>query len=93
MPNTLPRPMGFVDLSCAWDGIAVSRQQVIAQQLVELVCSLFREEDPSALQLHRGLRSRDRLGEPMGPLHRKVDVIRTSDDQGWSLQLAELRFD
>ena len=61
--------------------------------MVELVCSLFREEDPSPRQLHRGFRSRNRLGEPMCPLHREVDVIRTPDDQGWSLQLAELRFD
>src|SRR5215831_7592750 len=64
-----------------------------AQQLVERARSLFREEDPSPLQLHRGFRSRNRLGEPMCPLHREVDVIRTPDDEGWSLQLAELRFD
>src|ERR1700732_2120170 len=45
------------------------------------------------LQLHRRLRSGDRLGEPMRPLHREVDVIRAPDDEGWRPQLAQLRLD
>src|ERR1700756_5812928 len=75
------------------DGAALGRQQMVAEQPIELARPFFREEDPSPLQLHRRLRSGDRLSEPMRPLHREVDVIRTPDDEGWSLQLAELRFD
>src|SRR6516165_2432735 len=73
--------------------VALCREQVIAQQLVERARSLFREEDPGPLQLHRRLRSGDRLSEPMRPLHREVDVIRAPDDEGWRLQLAQLRLD
>jgi hypothetical protein len=29
----------------------------------------------------------------MRPLHREVDVIRAPDDEGWSLQLTQLRLD
>ena len=29
----------------------------------------------------------------MRPLHREVDVIRAPDDEGWRLQLAQLRLD
>jgi hypothetical protein len=66
---------------------------VITQQSIELVRPFFREEDRSPLQLYRRLRSRDRLGEPIGPLHREVDVIRAPNDEGWSLQLASLGLD
>ena len=53
----------------------------------------FREEDPGPLQFDRRLRSGDRLGEPMCPLHREVDVIRAPDDEGWRPQRAQLRLD
>ena len=29
----------------------------------------------------------------MCPLHREVDVVRAPDDEGWSLQLTQLRLD
>ena len=57
-----------------------SADEMTAQQKVELDSSLFRKEDPGAWQLHRRLRSRDRLGEPMCPLHREVDVVCPPDD-------------
>ena len=60
---------------------------------IELVRSFFGKEEPRPLQLYRRLRSRDRLGQPMGPLHRKIDIIRRPGDEGWSLQLAQLRLD
>src|SRR6201987_4373513 len=75
------------------DGVALCREQVVAQQLVEVLRPLLGEENPRTRQLERRLRSRDRLSEPMSPLPPEVDVIRTPDDEGWSLQLAELRFD
>jgi hypothetical protein len=49
---------------------------VVAQEPIELIGPLFREEQPSTLQLDRRLCSGDRLGEPMRPFHREVDVIR-----------------
>src|SRR5467141_1568670 len=70
-----------------------SADEMTAQQKVELDSSLFREEDPGPLQLHRRLRSGDRLSEPMRPLHRKVGVIGAPDDEGWRPQLAQLRLD
>src|SRR5215831_20960100 len=64
-----------------------------AEQPIELARPFVREEDPGPLQRQRRLRSGDRLSEPMRPLHREVDVIRAPDDEGWSLQLAQLRLD
>src|SRR6516164_5755867 len=63
-----------------------------AEQPIELARPFVREEDPGPLQLHRRLRSGDRLGEPMRPLHREIDVI-CAPDEGWSLQLTQLRLD
>ena len=57
-----------------------SADEMTAQQKVELDSSLFRQEDPGAWQLHRRLRSRDRLGEPMCSLHREVEVVCPPDD-------------
>ena len=57
-----------------------SSDEMAAQQKVELDSSLFRKEDPGAWQLHRRLRSRDRLGEPMCSLHREVEVVCPPDD-------------
>src|SRR3984957_18679898 len=64
------------------DGVALCREQVVAQQLVEGLRPLLGEENPRTRQLDRRLRSGDRLSEPMRPLHREVDVIRTPDDEG-----------
>src|SRR6516164_5030423 len=66
---------------------------MVAEQPIEVARPFFREEDPRPFQLHRRLRSGDRLSEPMRPLHREVDVIRSPDDEGWSLQLTQLRLD
>jgi hypothetical protein len=44
-------------------GVALGRQQMVAEP-IELARPFFREEDPGPLQLHRRLRSGDRLSEP-----------------------------
>src|SRR6266851_6919606 len=69
------------------------RQQVVAQESVEDLRPLLRKENPRARQLDRWLRPRDRFSQPVRPLHWKVDVVRTPDDQGRSLQLAQPRLD
>ena len=71
----------------------VSRDPMPAQQLIEGLCSLLGEENSRPRQFDRGLRSWDRFGEPVRPFDRKVDIVRTPDDQCRSLQSAQLRFD
>src|SRR6516225_5732848 len=67
------------------DKPALCRQEMIPQQFVERFRAFLREEDSRSLQLHGWLCSGYRLGQPVRPLHREVDVIRTPDDKGRSL--------
>ena len=55
---------------------------VVAQKPIELVGPFFGEKEPGTLQLDRRVRSGDRLGEPMGPFNREVDVIRRPGNEG-----------
>src|SRR5215468_7841425 len=67
------------------DKPALCRQEMIPQQFVEHFRALLGEEDSRSLQLHGWLCSGYRIGQPVRPLHREVDVIRTPDDKGRSL--------
>src|SRR5262249_21261435 len=59
------------------DKPALCRQEMIPQEFVEHFRALLREEDSRSLQLHGWLCSGYRIGQPVRPLHREVDVIRT----------------
>src|SRR6516225_8375322 len=54
-----------------WDQPASYRQEMITQQFVEGLGSLLGEEDSGSLQLHGWLRSGNRIGQPVRPLHRE----------------------
>ena len=45
-------------------------------------------QEPRPGEFDRWLCPRDRIGKPVSPFHRKVDVIRRPNDQGRSAQLA-----
>jgi hypothetical protein len=60
---------------------------VAAQQCIECVGAFFGKEEPRPGEFDRWLCPRDPIGKPVGPFHRKVDVIRRPNDQGRSPQL------
>src|SRR6266849_11071640 len=64
-----------------------------AQQLIERVRPLLGKEKPCSGQLNRRSRSRDRVGQPVRPFDRKVDIVRGPDDQRRSLELTQLGLD
>src|SRR5260370_3617345 len=64
------------------DGVALCREQVAAQQLVEGLRPLLGEENPRTRQLDPRLRSGYRPTEPLRPLHREVVHIRPPDAEG-----------
>src|ERR1700722_8255039 len=67
--------------------------EVIAQQRVESLRALLGEENPRSSQFNGRLRPRNTPREPMGPGHRKVNIIGSPHDKSGSLQGAQLRFD
>src|ERR1700720_1745083 len=66
----------------------LSSGPMAAQQCIERAGAFFGEENPRPGEFDRWLCPRDRIGKPVGPFHRKVDVIRRPNDQGRSAQLA-----
>jgi hypothetical protein len=47
----------------------------VAQFLVEVLGAFFGKEDSCAFKFHPTLGSRNRLGQPVRPLHIEVDII------------------
>ncbi len=64
-----------------------------AQQPIECVRPLLGKEKPRSGELDRRARSWDRLGQPVRPFHRKVDIVRGPDDQRRRLELTQLGLD
>src|ERR1700687_38817 len=59
-------------------------------QPIECVRPLLGKEKPRSGELDRRSRSWDRLGQPVRPFHRKVDIVRGPDDQRRRLELTQL---
>src|ERR1700694_4118305 len=64
-----------------------------AQQPIECVRPLLGKEKPRSGELDRRSRSWDRLGQPVRPFHREINIIRGPYDQCRSLELAQLGLD
>src|SRR6202047_4446225 len=64
----------------------------VSKLAIEVFCALFREEYSRVLELNATFRSRNRLGQPVGPFQVEIDVVGSPNNERWCIQHLQLGF-
>jgi len=65
----------------------------VSKLTIEVFCAFFREEYSRVLELNATFRSRNRVGQPVGPFHVEIDVVGSPNNARWCIQYLQLGFD